>query len=124
MRLRRRCECGILSRLGGDVALHIGAADLSWGDLQMIAVPALIVAAIGVVLWGRWHWRDWRMRRAIEKVSCFPITRLTHRCRCALPYHHRIFVYKSRDAVDVAIGAITLGHSLYKNNPTNTEPML
>ena len=67
MRLRRRCECGILSRLGGDVALHIGAADLSWGDLQMIAVPALIVAAIGVVLWGRWHWRDWRMRRAIEK---------------------------------------------------------
>ena len=53
--------------MGEEVALHIGAADPSWGDLQMIAVPGLIVSAIGVALWGRWHLRDWRMRRAIER---------------------------------------------------------
>ncbi|MEL7691751.1 hypothetical protein [Citromicrobium bathyomarinum] len=53
--------------MGEDVALHIGAADLGWSDLWVFAISAAIGAGIGLVVWGRWHLRDWRIRRAIGR---------------------------------------------------------
>ncbi len=53
--------------MGEEVALHIGAADLTWGELRMFAIMSFAIAGIGVIVWGRWHLRGWRIRRAIER---------------------------------------------------------
>ena len=53
--------------MGHGTALHVGAADLSWDDLRMFALAAIAVAGTGLIAWGRWHLRDWRIRRAMER---------------------------------------------------------
>ena len=53
--------------MGEDAALHIGAADLTWGDLRWFAICSAAVAGIGLFMWGRWHLRSWRIRRAIDR---------------------------------------------------------
>ena len=50
--------------MGEDVALHIGAADLSSGDLSSIVVMALLGCCIPFIRWAHWHFRDRRIRRA------------------------------------------------------------
>lgn len=50
--------------MGEEVALHIGAADLSSGDLRSIVVMALLGCCIPFIRWSHWHFRDRRIRRA------------------------------------------------------------
>jgi len=50
--------------MGEDIALHIGAADTTWGDLRFFALAALAAGGALFVPWVRWHFRGWRIRRA------------------------------------------------------------
>ena len=53
--------------MGEDVALHIGAANFTWDDLRWFAIAALASGGIALGQWGRWHLREWRIRRAVAR---------------------------------------------------------
>lgn len=51
--------------MGEDVALHIGAADITWDYLGGFAFMVLVAAIPEVFPWARWQFREWRIRRAV-----------------------------------------------------------
>ena len=66
--------------MGEDVALHIGAADVSWGELWPLGIFALTVPVVLMLPWAAWHVRDWRIRkaRATGKTEIADILALDH----------------------------------------------
>jgi|TARA_R100000049_G_C1931370_1_gene75317 magnesium-transporting ATPase (P-type) len=53
--------------MGEDVALHFGAADLSWGLVGGFAFMVLVMAILEVFPWADWQFREWRIRRAVAQ---------------------------------------------------------
>jgi len=51
--------------MGEDIALHIGAADITWDYLGGFAFVVLVAAIMEVAPWARWQFREWRIRRAV-----------------------------------------------------------
>ncbi|MBY8337083.1 hypothetical protein KYN89_08470 [Alteriqipengyuania sp. NZ-12B] len=66
--------------MGEEVALHIGAADVSWGELWPLGIFALTVPVVLMLPWAAWHVRDWRIRkaRAAGKTEIADILALDH----------------------------------------------
>jgi len=51
--------------MGEGVALHIGAADITWDYFGGFAFVVLVAAIMEVAPWARWQLREWRIRRAV-----------------------------------------------------------
>ena len=50
--------------MGEDAALHSGAAEVTKGDLWLLAIVTLVVPAALLFPWAVWHLRGWRIRKA------------------------------------------------------------